>query len=197
MRGMTGAASDLTDTLRARVPAKVDELERRLGLDTAEQVTPGIPKPALYADHARPRLEAHEWPAVLAVAQGTAEAPVVLERGALEDLWRFVYRLRVYVYVRDDGFGAVDQTRKRLMLAMVETLIERPSVTGDGATVVRPGSLRESYSDVLPDDVGRSVGAAYLELDLEAEETVTPTVSAGTVATTEPTAEPMPTDPGA
>lgn len=194
---MEGAASDLVVALEARVPAKVDELERRLGLDTAEQETPGIPKPQLYADHVRPRLEAHEWPAVLVVGSGTNEPPRLLERGDLEDLWAFAYTLRVYVYARAEGFEDVDRTRKRLLLAIVETLLERPGVTGDGAAAVRPGSLRESYSDVLPDDVGRSVGGAYLELVLDVEETLTPTVQLGTAATAEPTAEPMPTDDGA
>lgn len=178
MRGMDGATAELVAATRVRLPAKLEELEDRLDLRDG-----ALPRPG-YIDHGqRSRLEEQQWPAVLAIPN-LSGTPRQVERGDVVDTLVRPHTVRLYVYVRAsgvrtedtdlpvDGHELVESLRKRYMLALEETMLEAPTLDDDGLAVVNIGSLRTSYSDVMADDVGRSIGAAYLEVTVDLEEHV-------------------------
>lgn len=167
MRGMDGALDDLVVALGQRVAPELEELEAVRGWDDGT-----LPRPGLVDRGQRPRLEEHEWPAILVVPVSLDGRRTVDRSGAAET-YRSAYRVRVYLFVRADGFEAVETLRARYALAVSEVLLESPGLRDDGTAAVDPTSLRESYSDVLPDEVGRSVGAMYVELVVDLEESVT------------------------
>lgn len=187
MRGMREAKRITAAKLEARLPAVLETLAAQEG----PEAVAALETPRFYATHEAPQLALDEWPAVVVVGQEAGDLRLVdrLDEGAsYGDVYEATYRLRVFTFARAQSYAEVSAARDRLALAVRQVLLEELSV-GDDDARVDPTSIRESYSDVMPDELGRSVAAAFLEVAITLTETVTLTALA-TVAGAEPTGHP-------
>jgi hypothetical protein len=166
MLGMEYAKATTLDLLRDHLPAKLVELRARYG-------APGAPLPAVKPRSDLPFLpDVEEWligdPRVVPVSKYPAVAVSGLDdavRPHGDDSYRVLYRLRAFVYVREQSYAAVEQQRDRLVLGIRELLFSAPGLLDPtGAATLHRDRLVESYSDVVDDGAKRSLGGAYIEL---------------------------------
>lgn len=187
MLGPEGTAELARTWLAAVLPARLTAIAVRLGLEPGE-----LPAPALVAAYDRARLAVEEWPAVVVEVENLRSLELVDLDGTAE-LYRSRYAARLYVWVRGDSYADVDLTRKRYTLAVREVCLANKTlgpfrVAGaavDAPLAVDPGSIRESLSPELGDDTGRTIAAAYVELDLLTLERLDGPPALGTVELTD------------
>lgn len=182
MRGLEGASELLAGFFRERLPGKVDELVARLGVPTNPDEDDALypPRPATEDDPdggyfpGPRRLEPEDYPAVMLDPVATVGVRLV-DNGIddVADSYLVRYRLRVFVLVRGETYADTHNRRARLTLAARELILSRRSFDDPAGRYVE-GTLVESYSDVEPDENGRTFAGAYLELELELEETLDP-----------------------
>lgn len=202
MLGPEGAAEALTALLVRDLPAKVDELGRRLNATRLARVDRELLVPKTIEAFEVIDVAVDTMPAFLVVAQGmTRMRRVDLGTGdtyAGQSVYRVRYKLRVFTWARgrsgvDDPAkrGAqADVNRKRLTLAVREVLLAGQELTvtiGDtpeldpeeegyraGTTVT--GAIDETtITEALSDivdDGAATVAAAYTELDIELDEAI-------------------------
>jgi hypothetical protein len=174
MLGPEDTAERVTAWLAPRLPDRLDAIAVRRG------DAPGtIGAPARVLSHDRTTLALEDYPAVLVMPQLMRSA-TPLESTDAGMLYLCTYDVRVEWWVRGATDEAVDTLRRRYALAIRELLLERQSLTvrGDataGAFAVVPTTVRESYSDVLTDDVS-TLASGALNVDVRvAEELLTDT----------------------
>lgn len=191
MRGMRAAKAAVAARLEARVPGLLGEL----AADEALAIGDGdgqVALPKLYATHEAPQLTLDQWPAIVVVGQettGLRPVDTIDTDTELAEVWEGTYLLRLFTFARAQTFAQVSADRDRLVLAVRQVLLERPSLDDALGARIVPGSIRESYSDVMPDELGRSVAAAFLEVSLDLTETIARPRLA-TVLGAEPTGHP-------
>lgn len=180
MDGLAGAQQATRALLEAHVPARVAAIEERHGWGAGR-----LELPRLYAVRSRVQMDGDAWPAVIVDGRDTLN----IERVDLVDgseVYAVTYRLRVLGFVRGGQPGGEapnaehvrddheDTTARRdeLILAIREALLAHRALDLDGGTALKVDerSLVESYSEVMPDEVGRSIAAGYVELSVIMEE---------------------------
>ncbi|KWW97402.1 hypothetical protein LI90_4374 (plasmid) [Carbonactinospora thermoautotrophica] len=165
MDGLEGACTLLADRLRAALPGKTAELRTRYGADPA-----ALPDVVTVEPHDVDQLGVEQWPAVLVVGQETRGIRPV-DVGPTSEVYQVRYALRVFVWARGDGYAQTDTLRKRLTLGVRELLLTRRLLAPAGR--VEPSSLAESYSDLARDEAGRTIGGAFIAVEVTLEETLT------------------------
>lgn len=171
MNGLEGACDTVTSYLTTGLPGKTAQLRQRYSA-TAEQ----LPDVTTVLGHDVDDLGIEEWPAVLVVGQNMTSAVLLEEDDDGDELYRCTYRLHVYVFVRGPSYAGTDALRKRLTLGVRELLLVRPGLAPD--VQADRTSLTESYSDLALDEQSRTVGAAYIRVDVTVEESLDPEVAA-------------------
>lgn len=184
MRGMTAAQTTMRDLLEQRIPARLAAIEARSPLWSDGDLA----MPRLYGVRNRVQLDGEAWPAIIVDGR---DAPSMERTDVVNGrpVYRITYRLRVLGFVRGDsghaataGRDEIEDTALRrddLILAIREVLLEHaghtlPAAGQEPATPleVDESSLAESYSDVLPDELGRSIAAGYVDVAVIMEETL-------------------------
>lgn len=194
MDGLAGAQQALRGLLEAHVPARVTALEER------HSWGPGrLELPRLYAVRSRVQLDGDGWPAVIVDGRDTTNIERIDTVDGSE-VYAVTYRLRAMAFARGDQPGAsapnladvrdeaedVTARRDDYVLAIREALLlNRVTELEPGGTVLKVDerSLVESYSDVMPDEVGRTIAAGYVDLAVIMEERLD-VAGIGTVETT-------------
>lgn len=129
---------------------------------------------AIFAEyHAPESLGAGDWPVVMI-------DPIRLVRRWSEDIepgvreWWARYQIRVVVYARSlgDQDYAPTATAVRTLITAVRLALESDLTLGTGTNALFPDpiSFTESYSGMVPDDDSRTVGAAFLEFQMNVHE---------------------------
>ncbi len=156
--GPRGVAEAFLDYLRVELPGS------GVAVRTFRR---GTPRP----------LDVDSYPALYVQARGTE-----VRAGSDPDRYSAAYAVRVYGFVRagdrdnptptdEDGYDHALNLRDELLLTVRELLLIRTTLGGRLGRGLRPG-LRESLSDLDVDDVGRTLGAFYIEVTADSEETV-------------------------
>lgn len=169
------AESTLLAFVQANLPAKLTELRKRYGAVGP----PAVPLPSVKGTSTAAYLpDVVEWltgdPRMVPVGNYPAVAVSGLDdtiRPLDGDAYRVTYRLRLFVYVREQSYDLTHALRNRLLLGCRELLLGAPGLLalGGRASVVRE-RLIESYSDVVDDGAGRSLAGAYIEVNLAVSE---------------------------
>lgn len=184
MIGPEGASDAVADLLETHLAGNVTRLTTRLeSLAGVPRIQRELYQPARIEPRQLLDLPVDDWPAFLVVARRTtAIAPVDIAAGeaaASATVYRFTYELRVFIYARGVDEVAADLARKRLTLAVRETLLEHLAFTTTvGAETVTgqidPLSLLEEYQDIGGDeDTDDVVASAYVAVSVSLDE-VTP-----------------------
>lgn len=171
MNGLEGACDAVTGYLTAGLPAKTAQLRERYAV-TAEQ----LPDVTTVLPHDVDNLGIEQWPAVLVIGQNMTGAVLLDVDDAGDELYRCTYRLHVYVFARGPSYAGTDALRKRLTLGVRELLLVQPGPAPQ--VLVDRTTLTESYSDLALDEQSRTVGAAYIRVDVTVEESLNPEVAA-------------------
>lgn len=203
MNGPEGAATNVVAWLTTRIPARLRVLEQRYGLPAG-----GLPDPVKVLDHERGPIPMEHWPSVYVLSRGMGGMQLVDVRDDSSEIYQVTYGIRVLVWVRAEGYEAVDLLRKRYILAVREALLERKQLTpaatyGSGdlgsptaQTMIAPETMREDYSEVILDS-GRTIAGAYLDVNVLVTEVLDPIYPAlGTAETIDSDTTLLPPHPG-
>lgn len=194
MIGPEGVADAARLDLERRLPERFAVLRARLGLSDTD---PGLPAtgPALVLAQERWRLAVGEYPAVFVIVmRATAfellevDAPSPAPSLYLARRYRVRYPVRVFGWARGQQEADTDVNRKRLALALRETLL-----VGVPFGAMVPDSYSEAFSDVDGGDgpdVAVTQAGALIEYAVDVEELLEVGSEAGTVGTAVATARP-------
>ncbi|MEG1971480.1 MAG: hypothetical protein RR101_15320, partial [Burkholderiaceae bacterium] len=126
-----------------------------------------------------------DWPSVFVLPQRASDFTLVDVLPDAGQIYRVTYRVQVLAWVRHTGgYQHTDDLRKRYALAIREALLARVSL-GDPAQVpaefvIAPGTLAESYSDVIVDE-SRTIAGVSTEVDVVVAEALATVPTLGTV----------------
>ena len=172
----------LTAALASVLPARLAEVEARLGLDAGTLAMPTL----IGATDVR-LIPPESWPALMVVVTtaGGRRLVEVLPEG---NVYEAAYTVRLMPLVRADGFEVTGTLRDRYDAAVTHAVLAHQVLAGGRMG----GSVVNRYSDVVRDeDAGATVAASFVEFDLVVAETVTvPTL--GEVETVEVEAAALP-----
>lgn len=200
MIGPEGAAAAIAGLLEEHLPAMAVRVVERL--EVHEPDATRLERAYYVPQRIEPRqlldLPVDDWPAFLVVARRLARLkPVDVGAAAATasaTVFAATYELRVFTYARGLTDELTDLARKRLTLAVRETLLEHLAfrVTVGGAEVagtIDPLSLVEEYSDIgYDEDLGATIAASQTDLTATLEE-VTELAQAAPVAEDSATVE--------
>lgn len=174
LRGPAGVRADVTAFLRAHLPAHIDGCRYAWGLPAARLPAPAnVPEDNridAYLDHEPAALD--RWPLV-AVTTGRRTHRAVDFSDDGSPLYRAMYPIRVYSWVRDEGYEATADQRDNLGTAVSVTVLSHINLGSSGRMRVDPGTVVVDFSDVTPVKGDRFVAGSYVGFDLHVEETLT------------------------
>jgi hypothetical protein len=174
MNGPERATQAITDRLTADLPGRLARMETDLGLPAG-----ALPVPQKIVPRDEWHLGVDDFPAVLIVAQDLVSLTPVDVGDEAGQRYRARYALRAYVWARGDHDADTDLARKRLTLAVRESLLALPSAGVDGLAV-EPATIRESYSDVGVDEqTHATIAAAWIGFDAYQDELITDAAPVG------------------
>lgn len=193
MIGPEGAAAAIAELLTAHLADTAARVVTRLevhdeGATRLERsyYTPRRIEPRQLMD-----LPVDDWPAFLVVARRLARLrPIDLGASAADasaTVFAATYELRVFTYARGLDDASTDLARKRLTLAVRETLLEHLAFqvsagAEEVAGTIDPLSIVEEYSDIgYDEDLGATIAASQTDLTATLEE-VTPLADGAPVA---------------
>ena len=166
MKGIEECVNAVVDRVDARMPDKVTQLRERYGIEDASD----LPIPSAAAAYDRAAIPVEDWPAIMIVPGRTVRMRRV-DTDGIEETWEVRYRLRAFVWARGDAAKETALTRYRLTLGLREVLATSRKF---GQHRIDSETLVESFSDVAVDeDAGATIAAAYLEFEIDVEETLT------------------------
>lgn len=165
MRGIQKAKQAVQDTLEAEFNAYLVGLRTAWGLTALT-----LPDVATVKRNEPQALD--RWPmlAVSGVRSGTARFEVTDEANVA---YLRTYTLRLFVWVRSEGWDATIDQRDNLSAAVVQFVLDHPTLSDDaGLTVAEESDLAEEFSDVTPVKGDRFVAGSYVEFDVELYEVI-------------------------
>lgn len=173
MLGHEGVVRALTVRLRERLPAMVDRMRGELGVNEWEL-------PSVLPERVHPTqvdvVGRGQFPIFMVTQDGTGiqQSTRQVDVSPDYDEYAFRYRCRVVFYATGDTPESTEGQRKRLLLALRQTLLSdrillQDADTGESA-VIDHGYLREQFSELAKDDAGKLLAGAYLELEVVTNE---------------------------
>jgi hypothetical protein len=172
LRGPQGARTAVASFLREQVPLHAEVARDAWGLTASQLVLP-VSEPAdprTDGWFAREVETIDRWPLV-GVNTGNGTTRAIDHDGDLVILRR-TYPVRVYSWVRDEGFDATVDQRDNLATVILLALAVRPSLGRPDCEVV-VSSLITAPSDVTPVKGDRFVAGSYVGFTLYVDETLT------------------------
>lgn len=163
MSGPEAAAQAVAARLATDLPGRLTALETRLTLPAGSLAVPQLIQPR---DEVELRLE--DFPAVLVVPM-EAVSFRAMTATATGELYHVRYVMRVYCWSRGEHAADTDLARKRLTLAVRETLLGRQKFD---VSRIDPGTFVESYSDLGETEDRATLAAAFIGFEMVMEETV-------------------------
>lgn len=211
MKGAEGAADLVATWFGTALPDRCARIRARLNLPPE-----AFPPPALIAPHEHGPLALEEWPAVLVVPRALADMRLADTVDDGTELYLCGYQLRILCWVRGESVGETDLLRKRLTLAVRETLLSRKQLTplprygsgpygggqygigvGGPDTAVRPTTIREDYSQLFTDGRhGAVIAGSWVDVQVAVLEAAEPLLTRGRADRVDLTTTHMPDTPG-
>jgi hypothetical protein len=175
MRGPRGVRHAMSDFLRLELPRRIVACRAAWGLDDD-----ALPIPVSKPDDAR--ADAYferepkaidRWP-LIAVTSGRRTQKGVDFDDDGSPVYRATYPVRVYSWVRHEGFDATQDMRDDMATAIQIALLSHVDLHSPGARLsIVPASMVVDFSDVSPVKGDRFVAGSYVGLDVNATETLT------------------------
>lgn len=136
-----------------------------------------LPTPALYLGYEPTVLDV--WPTIITMAMSTTN----LTRDdyvtdVMDPLYRVIYSMRTYVWVRTEGEEATTLMRDRLTTVVRSSLLDNPCLRANDPAnflevLIDEGTMREEFSDLTPVKGDRYLAGAYISFDMAINERIT------------------------
>lgn len=175
MRGPVGVRHGVTEFLRAVLPSHLEACRTAWGLQPAQLPAPvsepDDPRKDAYIDHEPRAID--RWPLV-AVTSGR-----MLQRAQDfsidgDPIYRSIYPVRVYSWVRADGEEETQRMRDDYGTAIRVAFLAHVNLADiSGRFAVVPSTVVLDFSDVAPVKGDRFVAGSYVGFDLHVTETLT------------------------
>lgn len=172
MLGHEGVVRALTIKLRQQVPAAVERLSK--GLPAGAEL-PRIDPQDIHATEVDV-IGKGRFPTLMVVQEGTGiqQSTRQVDVFSDHDEYAFRYRCRILLWATGTGVENTELMRKRLMLALriallSDRMIHHDETTGEHAYVDH-GYLREQFSELAQDSMGKLLGGGYIEVEVVSHE---------------------------
>lgn len=168
MYGAQFAKKFVTDYLKKDIPPRLIMYRNGWNLD---DIT--LPEPAEYLTYEPLALDA--WPSIITVALSTKRFDRRGFANGLDPLYRVIYGMRTYVWVRTEGSEQTTEMRDRLTTVVRSALLDYPCLQRDGAdreAMIDESTVAEEFSDLTLLKGDRVLAGAYIAYDLAIDEVI-------------------------
>ena len=178
MQGPHSAKLFVNSYLQADLPRRISEYRYALrdeGKWYVDDET--LPTPALYLAYEPMALDT--WPTIITMAMSTTN----LSRedyvtSVMDPLYRVIYSMRTYIWVRTEGEEATTLMRDRLTTVVRSSLLDSPCLRANDPSkflevLIDEGTMREEFSDLTPVKGDRYLAGAYISFDMTLNERIT------------------------
>jgi hypothetical protein len=133
-----------------------------------------LPEPLLYLPYEPVALDT--WPTVITVALSSSDYTRVDYAESWDPMYRVVYAMRTYVWVRDDDAELATEMRDNLCTVMRTALLDHQCLQTAAnvrkEVLIDESSMREEYSDLTLLKGDRVMCGAYIAYNLNLNEVV-------------------------
>jgi hypothetical protein len=168
MYGAQFAKRFVTDYLKKDIPNRLIMYRNGWNLD---DIT--LPDPAEYLTYEPLALDA--WPSIITVVLSTKNFDRRGFATGLDPLYRVIYGMRTYVWVRTEGSEETTEMRDRLTTVVRSALLDYPCLQRDGAdreAMIDESTVGEEFSDLTLLKGDRVLAGAYIAYDLAIDEVI-------------------------
>lgn len=180
MRGPRGVRHAVTNFLRANLPRHIEACREAWDLLDEE-----LPIPASHPDD--PRKDAYferepaaidRWPMIAVTTGRRTQRETDRDPDDGSPVARATYQLRVYSWVRAEGWDETQDMRDDLATAVQVCLLSHVTLDSiDGRLQIAPSTLTVDPSDVVKVQGDRYVAGSFVGVELHAVETLTDRLS--------------------
>lgn len=179
MQGAHAAKTFVNNYLKSDLPRRVDDYryarreEGEWYLDDATLPTPADENFLIYEPIA---LDA--WPTIITLAMSTTSMSRTDYTPIMDPLYRVIYNMRTYVWVRTEGSEEATLMRDRLTTVLRSSLLDHPCLRANDPdqyleVMIDEGTMREEFSDLTLLKGDRVLAGAYISYDLAINERIT------------------------
>jgi hypothetical protein len=132
-----------------------------------------LPNPVEYLTYEPLALDV--WPTIITVAISTKRFERTGYEPGMNPLYRVVYGMRTYIWVRTEGSQQTTEMRDRLTTVVRSAIMDHPCLQREGAereAMVEETTLTEEFSDLTLLKGDRVLAGAYLGYDLILNEAI-------------------------
>jgi hypothetical protein len=168
MYGPQFAKKFVTDYLKNDIPNRLIMYRNGWNLD---DIT--LPNPESYLTYEPLALDA--WPTIITVVLSTKTFDRRGFANGLDPLYKVVYGMRTYVWVRTEGSEQTTEMRDRLTTVVRSALLDYPCLQRDGAereAMIDESTVGEEFSDLTLLKGDRVLAGAYIAYDLSIDEVI-------------------------
>lgn len=168
MYGPQFAKKFVTDYLKNDIPNRLIMYRNGWNLD---DIT--LPNPESYLTYEPLALDA--WPTIITVVLSTKTFDRRGFANGLDPLYRVIYGMRTYVWVRTEGSEQTTEMRDRLTTVVRSALLDYPCLQRDGAereAMIDESTVGEEFSDLTLLKGDRVLAGAYIAYDLSIDEVI-------------------------
>jgi hypothetical protein len=162
-------AKDFVNTyLQSDIPRRLVRYRNGWALD---DIT--LPNPIEYLTYEPLALDV--WPTIITVAISTKRFERTGYEPGMNPLYRVVYGMRTYIWVRTEGSQQTTEMRDRLTTVVRSAIMDHPCLQREGAereAMVEETTLTEEFSDLTLLKGDRVLAGAYLGYDLILNEAI-------------------------
>jgi hypothetical protein len=168
MYGPQFAKKFVTDYLERDIPGRLIMYRNGWSLD---DIT--LPDPAAYLTYEPLALDS--WPTIITVALSTKSFDRRGFANGLDPMYRVIYAMRTYIWVRTEGSEQTTTMRDRLTTVVRSALLDYPCLQRDGAereAMIDESTVGEEFSDLTLLKGDRVLAGAYIAYDLSIDEVI-------------------------
>ena len=168
MYGSHFAKKFVTDYLKKDIPSRLVIYRNEWNID---DIT--LPNPSTYLTYEPLALD--EWPSIITVVLSTKRFERRGFATGLDPLYRVIYGMRTYVWVRTEGSEETTIMRDRLTTVVRSALLDYPCLQRDGAereAMIDESTVGEEFSDLTLLKGDRVLAGSYIAYDLAIDEVI-------------------------
>lgn len=175
MLGHEGVVRALTMKLRERVPPMVEQLRSELQVDA--RAVPMVQPQDIHGSEVDV-IGKGRFPVLMVTQEGTGiqQSTRQVDVFADRDEYEFRYRCRIILWATGESYEHTELMRKRLMLGLRMALLSDRIIYNDGNgeyASIDQGYLREQFSELAQDNMGKLLAGGYIEVEIVANEVLT------------------------
>lgn len=179
MQGAHSAKTFVNNYLKSDLPPRIDDYRngrREEGQWYLDDITLPTPEQENFLIYEPTALDS--WPTIITLAMTMSNLERVDFTPVRDPLYRVVYQMRTYVWVRSEGSEEATLMRDRLTTVVRSSLLDSPCLKANDESrflevMIDAGTIREEYSDLTLLKGDRVLAGSYIAYDLAINERIT------------------------